>query len=107
MSSERNLTISYNLKPPEGTIPPVSKQTGQSIPPHGMITFPVSKQGQPDYKQIIAAIQEAKEVTGTKIFTPWRDAVGDKEAGKDQKKVAAADSPDEEDEEEEATGEGA
>ncbi|PVG03101.1 hypothetical protein CPB86DRAFT_695952 [Serendipita vermifera] len=107
MSSERKLTISYALNPPEGTIPPVSKQTGQSIPPSDTIALSVSKEGQVDYKQVIAAIQQAKEITGLNIFTPWRDAVGDKEAGKDQKKTTTAESPDEEDEDEEVNAEAA
>jgi hypothetical protein len=45
----------------------------------------------------LAAIQQAKETTGPNIFTPWRDAVGDREKGKDAKKPSAAD--DESDEE--------
>ncbi|CAG8511399.1 11643_t:CDS:1 [Acaulospora colombiana] len=107
MSSERKLTITYTLNPPEGTITPLSKKTGQSIPPSDTIAFSVSKEGQVDYKQVVAAIQQAKEITGINILTPWRDAVGDKEAGKDQKKTTTADSPDEEDEDEESNAEAA
>ena len=53
-----------------------------------------------DYKDVVAAIQEAKAVTGDKIFTPWRDAVGDREKGKDAKKAKAIEEEEEEDDEE-------
>lgn len=54
-----------------------------------------------DYKDVVAAIQEAKGVTGDKIFTPWRDAVGDREKGKDAKKAKAVQEEEEEEEDEE------
>jgi len=48
-----------------------------------------------DYKEVVAAIQEARAVTGDNIFTPWRDAVVDREKGKDVKRTKAVEDEDE------------
>ena len=99
--SARALTIQYSFAIPPNVVPPVSEPSSKSskpIPASDSLAFPLKDQGVFDYNNVVAAIQEAKTVTGVKIFTPWRDAVGDRETGKDTKKDRAAD----EDEDEEA-----
>ncbi|KIM32240.1 hypothetical protein M408DRAFT_20559 [Serendipita vermifera MAFF 305830] len=102
MSSERKITVHYSLKVPKGIDTPVSK-SNQPIPAENTISFSAGDQSQFDYKKVLAAIQEAKTVTGQDTLTPWRDAVGDAEKGKDAKpsKSKANQEPDEEDEDEE------
>jgi hypothetical protein len=99
MASEHKLTISYSLKPPSGTEPPISKQSGKPIPSSETLTFQLGDKATLDYKKLLSAIQEAKEVTGSQVLTPWRDAVGDKEKGKDAK-VSKPVAVDEEEEDE-------
>ncbi len=48
-----------------------------------------------DYKDVVAAIQEARAITGHNIFTPWRDAVGDREKGRDGKNAKTVEVEDE------------
>jgi len=108
MASERKVTVYYSLKIKNGINIPISK-SNQPIPAEGTLSFDAGNQPQFDYKKVLAAIQEAKIVTGQDTLTPWRDAVGDKEKGKDAKptksgksKAAQEAEEEEEDEEEEA-----
>jgi hypothetical protein len=101
--SARALTIHYSFVVPHDVIPPVSKQTGKPISASDSLAFPLKDQGVFDYKGVVAAIQEAKVVSGDKFFTPWRDAVGDREKGKDTKKAEKVEDEDEDDEGEDIT----
>lgn len=83
MASDRKITISYSLSVPDGVNPPVLEQSNEPIPAKGTVTFPIGDGKTVDYKNVLAAIQSAKEVTGSQLLTPWRDAVGDKEKNKD------------------------
>lgn len=101
MSSERRVVISYTINAPGGTQSPVSSQTGQPIPSADIISFPVGGQSTLKYKGVLDAIKGAKEATGMHVFTPWRDAVGDREKGKDvmaRKTTALVEEQEEEDE---------
>ncbi|KAG8812165.1 hypothetical protein FRC17_002163 [Serendipita sp. 399] len=84
---------------------PISQKTGKPIPETDSVSFPVEGDQTNHYKNVLAAIQEAKEVTGQYILTPWRDAVGDKEKSKDVKKqrvMPETEDGEEEEEEEES-----
>lgn len=105
MTSERKLTVQYSLKIQNGIDAPISK-SNQPIPAENTVSFDAGDQSQFDYKKVLAAIQEAKIVTGQDILTPWRDAVGDTEKGKDAKPVKSSKSkidqePEDEEEDEE------
>ena len=95
--SARALTIQYAFAVPHNVVQPVSEPSGKPIPASDSLAFPLKAQGVFNYKDVVAAIQEVKAVTGNQIFTPWRDAVGDREKGKDTKKVE--DEDDDEDDE--------
>ena len=101
MASDRKITISYSLSVPEDVNSPTSKQSNNPIPANDTVSFPVGDGRTVHYKDVLTAIQSAKEVTGSHILTPWRDAVGDKEKGKDSK-PPQKDSNDEEGEDEDA-----
>jgi len=105
MASERKVTVHYSLNIQNGINTPISK-SNRPIPAEGTLSFDAGNQPQFDYKKVLAAIQDAKVVTGQDTLTPWRDAVGDKEKGKDAKptksgKSKAAQEPEEEEEEDE------
>ncbi|KAG8813153.1 hypothetical protein FRC18_002643 [Serendipita sp. 400] len=104
MASEKKLTISYSLKVPKDVESPLSQKTGKPIPPNDSVSFTLGNETD-HYKNVLAALQEAKEVTGQDILTPWRDAVGDKEKGKDAKKQKAGTATEDGEEEEEEEGE--
>jgi hypothetical protein len=91
----RALTIQYSFAVPHNVVPPVSEQSGKPIPTSDSLAFPLKGQGMLDYKDVVAAIQEARAVTGNNIFTPWRDAVGDREKGRDVKKAKTVEDEDE------------
>ena len=81
----RALTIQYSFAVPRNVVPPVSEPSGKPVPASDSLAFPLRDRGVDvfDYKDVVAAIQEARTVTGNTIFTPWRDAVGDREKGRD------------------------
>jgi hypothetical protein len=93
------LTIQYSFAVPHDVVPPVSEASGKPIPTSDSLAFPLKDRSVFDYKHVVVAIQEAKFVTGEKIFTPWRDAVGDREKGRDTKKAKAVEDEGEDDEE--------
>lgn len=99
-TSARALTIQYSLAVPHNVVPPLSEPSGNPIPSSGSLTFPLRGQRVFDYKDVVVAIQEARTLTGEKIFTPWRDAVGDREKGKDAKKTKAIEEEEEDEEDE-------
>jgi hypothetical protein len=96
----RALTIQYSFAVPHNVVPPVSEPSGKPVPTSDSLTFPLKDQGVFDYKDVVAAIQEARAVTGDNIFTPWRDAVGDREKGRDVKKAKVVEDEDEDEERE-------
>ena len=100
--SARALTIQYSFAVPHNVVPPLSEPSGNPIPSSGFLAFPL-RGGQRvfDYKDVVVAIQEARALTGETIFTPWRDAVGDREKGKDAKKTKATEEEEEEEDDEE------
>jgi hypothetical protein len=78
MSQPRQVAATYNLVLPEGTPP-------QNIGPSTSVTRPVapSASGYKEYYNALrAAIDEVKVVTGHEL-TAWRDAVGNRELGKE------------------------
>lgn len=89
------LTISYDLKLPEGTPP-------TPLAPSKSLDFSIEKQG--DLKQyytgVRAAIEHAKNAIGEEL-TVWRDAVGIREATMEAKAPKKDDDEDEDEEEEE------
>lgn len=91
----RTLTVSYDLKLPDGT-------PSTSLDPSKALSFSVEKQG--DLKQyytgVRAAIELAKDAIGEEL-TVWRDAVGNREATKEVKAPMTDDDEDDEEEEEE------
>ena len=93
----RALTIQYSFAIPHNVVPPVSEPSGKPVPASDSLAFPLRDRGVGvfDYKDVVAAIQEARTVTGNTIFTPWRDAVGDREKGRDVKRVKTVEDEDE------------
>lgn len=89
----KTLTVSYDLKPPAGTIVPASHQ------PSKLHTFSITagNSQQEFYKALRDAVVLAKTQIGEDL-TVWRDAVGTKENAKEPIKGQTGD--DEEDEEE-------
>jgi len=76
--SQQVVTITYDLAPPEGTPRP-------NLEPSTSLTRPVapSASGYKEYYDALrAAIDEAKVVSGHEL-TVWRDAVGNRELGKE------------------------
>jgi len=99
--SARALTIQYSFAVPHNVVvQPVSEPSGKPIPASDSLAFPLKAQGVFNYKDVVAAIQEVKAVTGNQIFTPWRDAVGDREKGKDTKKTKAVEDEDDDEDDE-------
>jgi hypothetical protein len=108
MASEHKVTVQYSLNIQQGVNAPISPQSNQPIPAANTLSFDAGNRVPFDYKKVIAAIQQAKVVTGQDTLTPWRDAVGDKEKGKDAKPVKSSKSKpnlDQEDIDEEEEGE--
>ena len=94
--SQQVVAVTYNLVLPEGTPP-------QNIEPSTSITRPVAPSAssyKEYYNALRAAIDEVKVVTGHEL-TVWRDAVGNKELGKEGNTKKAED----EEGDEEAEGE--
>jgi hypothetical protein len=101
MASERKVTVQYSLNIQQGITAPVSSQSNQPIPAQNTLKFGAGDLTPFDYKKVISAIQRAKIVTGQDTLTPWRDAVGDKEKGKDLKPTKSKNTLDQEELDEE------
>jgi hypothetical protein len=88
-----SLTVSYDLRPPEGTHAP-------ALDPRTTHSFAVARTegaAGAHYDALRAAVAQAKETLGTEL-TAWRDAVGKRELAKEAAPAkAAADDDDEED----------
>jgi len=100
MTSERKVLVHYSLSIQEGINPPISSQSNQPIPAENTLSFDAGNKTSFDYKKVLAAIQQAKVVTGQDTLTPWRDAVGDKEKGKDAKQTKSGKAKTNDDQEE-------
>jgi hypothetical protein len=92
--SQQVVAVTYNLVLPEGT-------PQQNIEPSTSVTRPVAP-GASGYKEyysaLRAAIDEVKVVTGHEL-TGWRDAVGNRELGKEVNRKKEEDEDDAEGEE--------
>jgi len=76
--SQQVVAVTYNLVLPEGT-------PQQNIEPSASVTRPVAPSAsgyKENYSALRAAIDEVKVVTGHEL-TVWRDAVGNRELGKE------------------------
>lgn len=91
----RALTIQYSFAVPHNVVPPISEPSGKPVPASDSLAFPLRNQSVFDYKDVVAAIQEARAITGHHVFTPWRDAVGDREKGRDVKNAKVVEAEDE------------
>lgn len=92
----RALTIQYSFAITHNVVPPVSEPSGKPVPASDSLAFPLRDRSVFNYKDVVAAIQEARAITGHNIFTPWRDAVGDREKGRDVKNAKAVEAEEEE-----------
>ncbi|EPQ60087.1 hypothetical protein GLOTRDRAFT_13446, partial [Gloeophyllum trabeum ATCC 11539] len=92
LAMSRSITIAYHLHPPEGV-------AGEGLSSTKTQEFPVSGGDQKEYYESLrSAINEAKSKLGEEL-TAWRDAVGNKEQGKE--KTVPMKSEDDEDESDE------
>ncbi|KAI0307960.1 hypothetical protein B0F90DRAFT_96719 [Multifurca ochricompacta] len=76
--SQPVITVTYNLVVPEGTQPP----SPESSISHSRQITPDTRGFKEYYNALQVAIDEIKAATGHEL-TAWRDAVGDKELGKE------------------------
>lgn len=91
----RNVTITYDLKVPEGTFAPALDNSRT-------LQFPVTESADVKvyYPGLRESIERAKNTVGEEL-TAWRDAVGNKEQSKETKPTKDEEDEDEEEDEEE------
>ncbi|WWC64411.1 uncharacterized protein I303_107021 [Kwoniella dejecticola CBS 10117] len=98
--SDRSINLSYSLRPPSQTTPPIEPSSASSIPSTSSQSYPVgsSSRGQETilppsitpktsntaryYESLTFAIREV-QTNLNEVLTQWKDAIGDAEKSKE------------------------
>ncbi|KAI0053380.1 hypothetical protein FA95DRAFT_737298 [Auriscalpium vulgare] len=109
-TTQRTLTVSYDIHPPAGTPTPSASAVGvtASVLHQEVFDVPLGAEAEYEvyYAALRAAVAKARAETGEGL-TAWRDAVGSREQGKEPAKNGGKEDGDEEEEEEEEDAEAA